>query len=342
MTSDHERRKSEHIDIVLNKAVEGKGITTGFENYRFVHQALPEIDFHSVDLQTHFILKEPKTPFLISSMTGGTQRARDINRHLAIAAERRGWSMGVGSTRAAIEDPNLTETFNVRHYAPTIPILANLGAVQFNYGYGIDQCRRAVELVEADGLILHLNSLQEVFQTNGDTNFDRLLPKIERICSLLDVPVGVKEVGWGIDGDLARKLFDAGVHFVDVAGAGGTSWIQVEKNRSKDPMMIEAAEAFADWGIPTSDCLVDVRCKNPDGVVVASGGMKSGVDAAKALALGSDLVGFGRSMLASAIDSAEAVEKQLERFERELQIAMFGIGVKTIDELRRTDHLVKK
>ncbi|MFC4075801.1 type 2 isopentenyl-diphosphate Delta-isomerase [Salinithrix halophila] len=337
-----EKRKSEHIDIVLNREVTGKRITTGFERYRFRHEALPEISFSQISLKTTFLGKPQRTPFLISSMTGGTKRARLINFHLAEAAQARGWAMGLGSMRAALEHPEIADTFQVRRYAPDIPLFTNLGAVQLNYGYGTDHCKRIVELAEADGLILHLNSMQEVFQPEGDTDFRHLFRRIEDVCRTLGVPVGVKEVGWGIHGELARRLYEAGVAFVDVAGAGGTSWSQVEKFRSRDELATAAAEAFTDWGLPTADCILDVRRHAPDSPLIASGGVMHGVDGAKALALGADMAGFGRSLLQAAdSDSPEAIARQLERIEREFQIAMFGIGVSQIDELKGTERMIR-
>ncbi|MFC7391932.1 type 2 isopentenyl-diphosphate Delta-isomerase [Scopulibacillus cellulosilyticus] len=345
MSDQHstEKRKSEHIDIALNKQVSGRGITTGFENFRFIHQALPEINFKDIDISTTFLNKRIKAPLVLSSMTGGTERAWEINLHLASAAEKRGWAVGTGSVRAALENPELGFTYNMRKAAPSIPIFTNLGAVQLNAGYGVDECRRAVDIVQADALVLHLNSMQEVFQTEGDTDFTGLLKKIESVCTTLEVPVGIKEVGMGINGQLAKQLFDAGASFVDVAGAGGTSWIQVEKFRSKDPVRIQAAEAFYDWGIPTSDCIVDVRKAIPDNqkTLVASGGLYTGVDAAKAIAIGADLAGFGRSILKDAVESEEALDKTLERIEMELKMAMFGIGAHNLEELKLSP-LIKK
>ncbi len=336
------KRKSEHIDIVLKKDVNASGITTHFEQYRFLHNALPEIAFSEISLATTFLGKKLKAPFLISSMTGGTERTGKINYILAEVAEEKGWAMGLGSVRAAIEHPETADTFYVRKHAPTIPILANLGAVQFNYGYDIDQCRQVVEITEADALILHLNSMQEVFQPEGDTDFRNLLQKIEQICKKLQVPVGVKEVGWGISGDIARKLIDVGVAFIDVAGAGGTSWSQVEKFRTKDPLRREAAEAFANWGIPTADCIRDVHLHVPECTLIGSGGIQNGVEAAKAIALGSDLVGFGRSLLAPAANSSlDALKNLLDRIELECKIAMFGIGARCISELQGTNRLQK-
>jgi isopentenyl-diphosphate Delta-isomerase len=326
------RRKAEHVAIVLNEDVTAKGITTGFEHYRLVHEALPDIDFDSISLHTHFLNRDISTPLLISSMTGGTEETGNINRILAIAAQERGWTLALGSMRVAIENPETRSTFQMRPYAPDIPILVNLGAIQLNKGLGIDHCLQIVEIAEADGLILHLNSMQEAFQLSGDTNFSGLLKKIEKICNQLQVPVGVKEVGWGIHGTLAKKLYDCGVHFIDVAGAGGTSWSQVESFRST-PALKKAAIAFRDWGIPTSDCVHDIRRNSPSGVIIASGGLQNGVDAAKSIALGANLAGFGRFLLHDAVyDPAQLVEK-MAQVELELKLAMFGVNAHTIHSL---------
>lgn len=188
--------------------------------------------------------------------------------------------------RAAVEKEELAPTFRVRESAPSVPVIANLGAVQLNYGFGLDDCQRAVDIAGADMLVLHLNGLQEVFQPEGNTRFGRLLKRIEDLCRTLSVPVGIKEVGWGIDGETARNLLNIGAAFIDVAGAGGTSWSQVEKFRSPDPVRRAAAEAFAGWGNPTAECIVEVREAAPTCALIGSGGLQSGVDAAKALSLG--------------------------------------------------------
>lgn len=344
-------RKSEHIRICLEEQVQGIGIRTGLENYRFLHNALPELAFDTIKLDTFFCDGTPmKAPLLVSSMTGGTVKAARINERLAEAAQARGWAMGLGSMRAAIEREDMADTFKVRHVAPTIPVIANLGAVQLNYGYGVDQCRRAVELAEANALVLHLNALQEVFQPEGDTDFSELLARIEEVCRKLEVPVGIKEVGWGIDADTADKLLGAGASFIDAAGAGGTSWSQVEKFRSADLIRREAAEAFTDWGIPTVESIVAIRERAPQCYLVASGGLETGVDAAKALGLGANLAGFGRTLLERAANigtgddaasAAERVSHQLERIELELRIAMFGIGASNLYELGKTKRLVR-
>ncbi|MBO8155856.1 MAG: type 2 isopentenyl-diphosphate Delta-isomerase [Bacillaceae bacterium] len=339
MGNQIERRKAEHIDIVLTQDVEAAGISTGFENYRLIHEALPEVNFQDISLSTEFLGKKVKVPFLVSSMTGGTEKAATINRHLAEAVEEKGWAMGLGSTRAALEHEAYAHTFQVRKYSPSVPLFANLGAVQLNYGYDETHCRKIVEITEADALVLHLNSLQEVFQDEGDTNFKGLLKKIEQIASRLEVPLGVKEVGWGIHGKLAKRLFDMGVSFVDVAGAGGTSWSQVEKNRTKTQIRKQASDAFRDWGIPTAEAIVDVRNRNPGKTVIASGGLKNGVEAAKAIALGADLAGFGRAILNEAIESTEALIQAFDRIEFELKTAMFGIGAENLLDLKQTENL---
>ncbi|MDG0810680.1 type 2 isopentenyl-diphosphate Delta-isomerase [Cohnella rhizosphaerae] len=334
------RRKDEHLDLCLHEEVRGRDIGTGLDDYRFRHNALPELDFSMIDTSARFLGRRLKTPFMVSSMTGGTPRAGEINRRLAAAAQARGWAMGLGSLRAAIENADAAATFRVRTLAPDIPLVANIGAVQLNYGFDAEKCSQAIDIAEADGLVLHLNSLQEAIQTGGNTDFSGLLRQIEKVCRSLAVPVGVKEVGWGIDGTTARRLYDAGVQFIDVAGAGGTSWSQVEKLRSNDPVKKAAAERFAQWGIPTAECIQEVRAALPDVVLIGSGGLSDGHQASKALALGANLAGFGRSLLEAAHDSEDKLQRVLEQAELELRIAMFGIGAADIRALRETDRLV--
>lgn len=341
-TSKTGERKIEHVRLCLNEEVGGIGVTTGFEHYRFQHNALPELNFDDISLHTSFLERDVRTPLLISSMTGGSEATGAINARLASAAQRRGWALGVGSVRAAVERSELAATFDVRDKAPDIPVIANIGAVQLSYGFGIEECRRAIDIAGADYLVLHLNGLQEVFQPEGNTGFASLLSQIEKVCHSLEVPVGVKEVGWGIDGDTAARLYAAGVAFIDVAGAGGTSWSQVEKFRNRDPIRRAAAEAFADWGIPTADCISEVRAVSPEGALIGSGGLKHGVDAAKALALGADLAGFGRNLLGPAVASEEALDAALAQVELELKIAMFGIGAPDLATLRGTSRLIRK
>jgi isopentenyl-diphosphate delta-isomerase len=284
-----------------------------------------------------------KVPLLISSMTGGAPRAAEINRNLAMSAQELGLAMGVGSQRAALERPELASTYQVRKHAPEIPLFANVGAVQLNYAYGVDECRRAVDMIEADALILHLNALQEAVQPEGDTDFAGLASKIETVCKALDVPVIAKEVGWGISGETARLLWDAGVAAIDVAGAGGTSWSQVESYRIPSEKGRLVGEAFAGWGIPTAESIVSVRKGGiPErGKLFASGGVRNGIDVAKALALGADLAGMARPFLKAAAMSAEATIEVGEVIREQLRIAMFAIGAANLAELRGTSALVE-
>lgn len=339
MEIDINQRKTEHIKLCLEDHVEGVNKTTGLEGISFIHNALPEIDFNKINLSTLFLNKHVQAPFLVSSMTGGSDLAEKINMNLAIASEEKGWAIGLGSTRALLESDAHKESFLIRKEAKTVPLIANLGAVQFNYGYGVKECQQIVDKTGADSLVLHFNSLQEVVQDGGDLNFENILPMVEKVCKQLEVPVGVKEVGFGIDGSVAKRFHDAGVSYIDVAGAGGTSWSQVEKLRSKDPLRQRAAEAFNSWGNPTKDCLVSVRRNLPEATLVASGGMKTGLDAAKAITIGANVVGFARTLLQAATESVDDVLQVMEQIEFELKMTMFGIGVDSIDGLRNTNRV---
>jgi isopentenyl-diphosphate delta-isomerase len=330
------QRKRDHIQINLHEDVAHQ-FGTGLETYRFTHQALPEIDLDQVQLSINLLNRTLKVPLLISSMTGGTAEARQINVRLAEAAQATGIAMGLGSLRAALEEPELAKTYQVRSWAPDILLLANLGAVQLNYGYNETQCRRAVEMVEADGLILHLNPLQEALQPEGDTRWSGLLSKIEGICrALLPVPVIAKEVGWGISGETARRLADAGVAAIDVAGAGGTSWSQVEMYRTQDESGRRVAALFRDWGIPTAESLQSIRGAVPHLPAIASGGLRNGVDVAKVLALGASGAGMAGPFLKAATISAQAVVDVVEEVSRTLRIVMFAAGAKDIAALQST------
>jgi isopentenyl-diphosphate delta-isomerase len=337
-------RKDDHIRISLEENVQAQGIQSGFAAYRFVHQALPEIDLDQVDTGVTIWGRRLETPLLISSMTGGTPRAAEINRALALAAQELRVALGVGSQRAGLLHPELAATYQVRALAPDALVLANVGAVQLNYGWGIDECRRAIEMVQADALILHLNPLQEAVQPGGDTKWAGLTDKIAAICAKLaldGVPVVAKEVGWGISEAAARRLWDAGVAAIDVAGAGGTSWSQVEAHRAPDSRHRAVAEAFADWGIPTAESLrMVVEAGVPEGCYVfASGGIRGGVEVAKALALGAALGGVARPFLQAAAQSPEATIDLGRQIRDEVRIAMFAIGAANLDRLRGTPHL---
>ena len=325
-------RKTEHIRINLDEDV-SSSITSGLEQYRFEHQALPELNLNQVNLNTKFLGKTLSAPILISSMTGGSDEAEQLNQRLATAAQETGIAMGVGSQRAALENSSLDRTFQVREFAPDILLFANLGVIQLNYGYGVDECNRAVEMVGADGLILHLNALQEAVQPEGDTDFSGIIRKIEHVCNLIGVPVIAKEVGWGISERTAKSLLNAGVAAIDVAGAGGTSWSQVEMYRAKSPSQARLAAAFRDWGNPTAQSILNVRNVNQDIPVIASGGVRTGVDIAKCIALGANIGGMASPFLKAAAISLEETLITIAEIKREIRVAMFAAGVKDIEAL---------
>jgi isopentenyl-diphosphate delta-isomerase len=329
-------RKADHIRINLEEDVRSN-LTTGFERYHFTHLALPELNLGDIDLESEIFNRRLNAPILISSMTGGTDQAGRINRTLAEAAQETKIAMGLGSQRAAIDDPQLQSTFQVRQYAPDILLFANLGAVQLNYGYSLKECQLAVEMIEADALILHLNPLQEAVQPEGDGNFAGLMAKIEGVCKNLSVPVIVKEVGWGISEKTARQLAEVGVSAIDVAGAGGTSWSQVEMHRSNDPYQARLAGAFIDWGIPTTQALINVQSAVPGMTIFASGGVRDGIDIAKSIALGASLGGMAGPFLKAANDSLEATIATIQLIQKQIQVAMFASGAADIASLKTTE-----
>jgi len=327
-----DQRKADHIKINLEQDVRSS-LTTGLENYHFTHEALPELDLNRIDTTLDLFGKKLAAPILISSMTGGTAEAETINLRLAEAAQECGIVMGVGSQRAAIEHPEQAKTFQVRRVAKDILLFANLGAVQFNYGYGIDQCRKAVDMVEADALILHLNPLQEAVQDAGDVNFAGLAKKIEEVCKQIEVPVIAKEVGWGISEKTAKLLADCGVQAIDVAGAGGTSWSQVEMHRAPDEFTRQLAATFVGWGIPTSDSILNVKKSVPDMTIFASGGLKDGLDIAKCIALGATLGGMAGQFLKAAAVSTEQAIEMMKLTKRQIEVTMFNVGSDTLANL---------
>ena len=273
-------------------------------------------------------------------MTGGTPQAGSINRTLAQVAQEQGLAMGLGSARALLEDESLLDTFEVRSVAPDVALLANLGAVQLNKGYGVDDCRRLVDMLQADALVLHVNAVQEAVQPEGDTCFRGLLAKIADVCLKLERPVVVKEVGWGIAPREVRALFEAGVAAVDLAGAGGTSWSEVERYRIAEPTRASVAAAFAGWGIPTAECLRGAAGIHPRGVLIASGGIAGGIDVVKALALGANLAGVAGPFLRAAATSYEAASSLAREFIDVLRIAMFALGEPTLAQLRSTKRII--
>lgn len=337
--SDIKQRKKDHLRIAMD-AISQTG-STGFDEYRFVHNALPEIDFDEIDLGTTFLGKKVNYPFFISCMTGGVSEGKKINRNLAKAAQKYGIAMGVGSQRAAVEHPKLAELFMAREEAPDIPLIANVGLVQLNYGFKAKEFQKVIDMIDADALAIHINPIQEVIQPEGDRNFKDLLPKLQKLIPQLSKPVIAKEVGFGLSEDVIMRLYKVGVRMFDTAGWGGTSWAVVEGERR--PGWESLGQLYGEWGIPTAESIVmaqNVRKKvKEDIVVLGSGGVRNGIEIAKALALGSDLIGIAQPFAKAAIESSEAIEQLIECLALETKIAMFGVGVGSVNELRQKSVL---
>jgi isopentenyl-diphosphate Delta-isomerase len=338
--SDLLRRKDEHLAIVLSGDVAAVAKTTGFERVEFEHNAMPELDMAAIDLSTRFLGRTLSAPFLISSMTGGPAKAAVVNENLARAARQLGIAFAVGSQRVAVETRETAGLQKrLRDLVGNMPLLSNFGAAQLKGGRGIDIARQAVDMIGADALIIHFNPLQEAVQHGGNRDWSGLLDELETLVGAIGVSVIAKEVGCGISAALARRLWDVGVRVVDVAGAGGTSWAAVEARRAPDERGRRIAETFRDWGIPTAQALRDVRAACPDATVIASGGIKTGLDAAKAIRLGADLVGQAAGVLSAALESEETVIAHFEDRITELRIACFCTGSSSLGDLRRAPLL---
>lgn len=331
------KRKAEHVQIVAkDPSMDRRKFY--FDEIRLTHCALPEIALKDVDPSVEFLGKRLSFPLMISSMTGGVNdQLTTINRNLAEAAEAEGIAMGVGSQRILFSEPSARASFDLRGVAPSALLFANLGAVQLNYGMTLDQVRSAIDVLKADALILHLNPLQEAVQPGGDTDFSGLLDKIGALISRLNIPVIVKEVGAGISMADAGRLIEAGATIIDVAGAGGTSWSRIEGARCDDPAF---GELFQDWGVPTPQVLKQFFAL--DVPVIASGGVRTGIDLAKAMILGASLCGMARPFLSPAMESAEAVRAVIQRVKKEFVTAMFLLGAVHVDEIQGHDELILK
>ena len=331
--SDIARRKADHIDVVLQKDVGFARLTAGFDHIRFTHCALPELSLDEIDLGARLFGKKLKAPFLISSMTGGPEHAGRINAHLAECAQELGIAMAVGSQRIALEDQGSGGmTKELRRQAPDVPLIGNLGAAQIRGPEGTDRARRALDMIEADGLFIHLNPLQEAVQRGGDTDWTGVLGAIEALVRD-GLPVAVKEVGFGLSGDVVRQLTSAGVKVVDVAGAGGTNWARVEGYR--DEAANEVATSFTEWGIPTANAIADARAIAPDVTLIGSGGVRSGVDAAKAIRLGADIIGQAAPTLGKAIEGPEPLIDHFKNLMDVLRITCFVTGSRDIAALKK-------
>ena len=327
------RRKDEHLDLALGQQAQKR--RSGFDDYQLEHCALPEVDLDEIDLSVEWWGRRLPLPFVISSMTGGPVRGARINAHLAEAAETLGLVLAVGSQRVAIEGAGEAGLGReLRRLAPTAPIWSNLGAAQLVAGYGVDEARRAVDMIEADALIIHLNPLQEAVQAGGDRRWKGVLGAMETLIRQLERPVVVKEVGYGLSAEVGRALAGVGVAALDVAGSGGTAWADIEGARSASAVDRKVADAFQGWGLETPAAVEKLRAALPDMPLIASGGVRHGVDAAVALRLGADLIGQAGPVLRAALESPEAVLRHFDILKRQLHIACFCTGSRDLLELR--------
>ena len=334
--TDTPGRKDQHLDIVLSGRAR-HARDSGFADIHFVHEALPDLDHGKIDLGADFLGRRLKAPLLISAMTGGPSRAEAINVRLAEAAQHLGIALAVGSQRVALESDGPTPGLDMalRLKAPDTPILANIGAAQLTRGFGLDEARRVLDMVAADALIVHLNPLQEACQPEGDRDWWGVGAALEALVKALDAPVVVKETGAGISAMTAKRLADMGIAALDVAGAGGSNWATVEGERASDAGDKAHAAAFADWGIPTARAIAEVRAACPKTLIIGSGGIADGVDAAKAIRLGADMVGQAAGVLTAATVSTEAVVAHFQTVIRQLRTVCFCTGSANLAALRK-------
>jgi len=331
--------KELQLDICINEDV-SPWQSNGFDRYYFVHEALPEIDRREVNVATTFLGKALRAPLMIAPMTGGFESAAEINRNLAIAAQETGVALSVGSQKVAVHSPELAATYRVRDVAPDVLLMANVGAVELNNGFGLEEMQQVVEMIGADALCLHLNPLQEALKENGSVNFAGLAEKIARVAQAMPVPVFVREVCNGISPRTAALLLEAGVAGIDVGGAGGTSWMIVEGLIAKDENRKLIAESFQNFGIPTARSLVNVRELNQTIPLIATGGVRSGKDVAKSLALGADLAAMAAPLLKPALAGPGKIKRVLERVIEELEILLFCLGKRNLAEFRADPHVL--
>lgn len=332
--TDISDRKNQHINVVVNKNVEP--IQSSFDNYRLEYSALPGISMDEIDTSTQFFNHNLSFPFLISSMTGGSEFTKKINENIAIACEEVGVGFGLGSMRVIIEKPEAIDSFDVKRFCPTVPMYANVGLVQLNYGFGYDEIQKIIDLVGADGIFFHINHLQEAVQPGGDTDYRNLIEKFEGIIKRINVPIVVKEVGHGIDYRTAIRLNDIGIEWVDVSGLGGTSWSWIEGYRRLNEGEVMNQEnlgfIFKQEGIPTTECIENLKgIKNLN--LIAGGGIRNGLHISKSIAMGAKLATAAKPFLNAALESSEAVIKELNRFKHEFRVSMYSAGAKNLTEL---------
>jgi len=333
--SDITARKDQHLDVVLSGRAR-HALDSGLGAVRFVHEALPDLDYGKIDLGADFLGRRLNAPVLISAMTGRPARAEAINTRLAEAAQHLGIALAVGSQRAALEGgaaPGLDMTLRLK--APDTPILANIGAAQLTRGFGVDEARRVMDMIAADALVVHLNPLQEACQPEGDRDWWGVGAALEALVAALDAPVVVKETGAGLSAATAKRLADMGVAAIDVAGAGGSNWASVEGERAEAAADKAHAAVFADWGVPTARAIAEARAACPRTLIIGSGGIRDGVDAARAIRLGADIVGQAAGVLPAATESTEAVVAHFQTVIRQLRTVCFCTGSANLTALAR-------
>ncbi len=342
MSSYTNSRKYEHIDIILNDQKTDRN-KAYFDAIQLTHRALPELDFDEIDTSTHFMGKKLSFPLLISSMTGGDhEMVKKINTNLAIAAEQTGIAMAVGSQRVLFSNPDSKPSFELRQYAPNALLFSNIGAVQLNYGFNEQQCQQAIDVLQADGLFFHLNPLQEIIQPEGDCNFKGLIKKIGDITKKIDKPVILKEVGCGMSPQDIQLGLANNIHYFDVAGSGGTSWSRIESKRQNNQEPNNTGIQFQDWGIPTPLALAQLKpfVDNNKIKLIASGGLKTGIDMVKSIILGASLCGMAKPFLEPATQSAEQVITIIQNLLKEFKTAMFLMGINNVNQLFNNSTLI--
>ena len=328
--SDIQKRKVDHIQLALKSEHQGQA-SSAFDSVRFVHNALPEIALSEINISGQFLDKQISAPIIIGAMTGGCDKGDIINRHLAEAAEACGIPMALGSQRAALEE---NQPQNVRQFAPSTLLLGNIGATQLQQ-QGLDFAQKAVDSIQANALVIHINPLQELVQQGGDRNWKQVMESIYHCSTNLSVPVIVKEVGTGIGPNCAKKLFDGGIQWVEIAGRGGTNWASIELARNQISQEKQIAEPFIDWGMDTVELLRSVSSSNPSLNLIGSGGVRNGLDVARCIRLGATVSALAQPFLAPALESTEAVIEKITVLKEQLRWAMFLTGSSDLDALRK-------
>lgn len=328
-------RKDQHIEICRSQDVEADDRFTGFQDLSFLPEALPLFDHSEIDTTVRFLKRSFALPILITGMTGGIAKGAEINRRLALAAQKFNIPMGVGSQRIALDNTDYAAIFSVKDHAPDVFLIGNIGIAQLADRDALDRCQRAVDMIKADALAIHFNVVQEHIQVEGDRDLAGIMKSLERICQKLSVPVIAKEVGSGISPESARMLAHSGVAAIDIGGAGGTSWAHIEGLRSSSELVSQLGSTFRNWGIPTAYSLVAVKNSLPDLPVIATGGIRDGLTVAKAAALGADFAGIGLPLLKAALQNEEAVEQTIEGYVRGLRLTMLASGSRSLSDLTK-------